>query len=253
VASLERLEKFRGATGGDTLQHQAESRFMLAEQYLFQLDKPERALEEYRRIEHEFPGTQHQAKAILAQGWVLSRRLARPAEADSLFWSVVRQHPGTESQLAARDYLELAGASVPADLIRLPEPPVARAGTTPAVSSPPEGTPALGGWPASGPGDSLRLGPHARPGSPAIAGPGIGPGPAPGFGPPSGAGPREGAVPAGGVAAGGPPRPGATPPREGAPAATRQPARRDSTAVPSPPPSPPADPDETPPDSTDTR
>ena len=51
---------------------------MLAEQYLFQLDKPERALDEYREIEDDYRGTPWGGKAMNAQAWVLSRKLERP-------------------------------------------------------------------------------------------------------------------------------------------------------------------------------
>lgn len=120
--NLARIEQFRDAADDSSGQH-AEAGFILAEQYLFQLDKPERAVEEYRRIAAEFPGTAIAAKAKTAEAWVLSRKLDRRAEADSLFWEVVREHPATEAQLAARDYLEEDGHRVPESLIVLPEPP----------------------------------------------------------------------------------------------------------------------------------
>jgi hypothetical protein len=90
------------------------------------------------------------AKALNAQGWVLSRKMNRRPAADSLFWNVVREYPATESQLAARDYLELAGTMVPEDLIKLPQRMLARADTT---LLPPDST---GGLP-----DSLALEPSA--------------------------------------------------------------------------------------------
>jgi tetratricopeptide (TPR) repeat protein len=120
--NLERLEQYRTAAGNDSSGQQSEGGFILAEQYLFQLDKPERALEEYRKIVRNYPGTPAAAKALAAQGWVLSRKLDRKAAADSLFWKVVHEYPATEAQLAARDYLEMEGQDVPAELIKLPEP-----------------------------------------------------------------------------------------------------------------------------------
>lgn len=120
--NLERLEQFRSAAG-DTTEKRGEAGFILAEQYLFQLDKPDRALEEYRRISSDFAGTPVAAKALTAEAWVLSRKFDRQAEADSVLWKVVREYPATESQLAARDYLEREGHTVPASLIKLPDPP----------------------------------------------------------------------------------------------------------------------------------
>jgi tetratricopeptide (TPR) repeat protein len=123
LENLDRLSKFRSATK-DTVETKAETAFLLAEQYLFQVNKPDRAIEQYRKIEQDFAGTKWSAKAIVAQAWVLSRKLGRKAEADSLFWLAVRDHPATEAQLAARDYLEMEGAEVPDTLIKLPEVPV---------------------------------------------------------------------------------------------------------------------------------
>jgi tetratricopeptide (TPR) repeat protein len=149
LTSLERLEQFRTA-GGDTVQKQAEIHFARAEVYLFQQDRPERALEEYRLVAEEFPGTPYAAKSLNAQAWVLSRKLGRQAEAESLFWEVVRNHPATEAQLAARDYLEAYGREVPASLIVMPKAPepVIDPADTLRLASPPDSIPL--GLPAEG-------------------------------------------------------------------------------------------------------
>lgn len=143
LANLDRVTQFRSA-GGDTLQKKAEAGFLLAELFLFQLAKPERSLDEYRKVATDFAGTPWAAKALTAQAWVLSRKLERRAEADSLLWVVVRNYPGTESQIAARDYLEQDGIAVPDSLIQLPlalaPPPVDTTRLTP----PPAGSSLLG-------------------------------------------------------------------------------------------------------------
>lgn len=193
LANLDRIAKFRSATK-DTVEAKAEAGFLLAEEYLFQINKPERALEQYRKIEQDFTGTPWAAKAIVAQAWVLSRKLDQKAAADSLFWIAVREHPATEAQLAARDYLEMEGAEVPADLIQMPVRLLAVADTVPALTRVPENVAALG---SSSPAamDSLghRAGPAAlvpgaalmRPPDPLAVGP-----PAPAtIGPPTATGP----------------------------------------------------------------
>ena len=166
--SLDRLARYRGA-GGDSLDRKVEAGFLLAEQYLFQLDKPARALEAYAQIAREHAGTPAAAKALNAEAWVLRRKLDRPAEADSLLWTVVHEYPATEAQLAARDYLESAGQQVPGELIKLPEPQLAVADTALQLTRPPEGTTPLGvltpvaspdGGPAATRSDSLARVPH---------------------------------------------------------------------------------------------
>jgi TolA-binding protein len=162
LANLDRLAQYRTA-GGDTLQKRAEAGFLLAELYLFTHDRPERALEEYRTIAQTYHGTSFAAKAMNAQGWVLSRKLKREAAAESLFWQVVYDYPATEEQLAARDYLELAGRTVPDSLIKLPQPKPEPVDTTtvplPSLTEAAAlGTAALGQLPAVP--DSMRLGPR---------------------------------------------------------------------------------------------
>jgi len=118
--TLDQLARFKTA-GSDSLDRRAEASFLLAEQYLFQLDKPDRALAVYQTAEMQNNGNPWAAKAINAQAWVLSRKLNKSSAAESLFWKVVHEYPATEAQLAARDYLEEMGATVPTELIKLPE------------------------------------------------------------------------------------------------------------------------------------
>lgn len=120
--NLERIAQFRTAGGADSLERKAEASFLTAELYLFQLDRPERALEEYRKLAAEHQGKPVAARAYTAEAWVRSRKLNDPRGADSLFWKVVREYPATESQLAARDYLEQMGVAVPESLIKMPAP-----------------------------------------------------------------------------------------------------------------------------------
>jgi TolA-binding protein len=139
-----RIMQFRKGAGADSLEKKAEAGFLTAERFLFELKKPERALEEYGRVVTTYPGTAVAGRALNAQAWVLSRKLSRGHEADSLFWKVVREYPATEAQIAARDYLESEGATVPDSLIRLPVPKAPPPDTTKALTPIPSTTPALG-------------------------------------------------------------------------------------------------------------
>jgi hypothetical protein len=110
-----------------------------------------------------------QARALNAQAWLLSRKLDRKAEADSLFWRVVREYPGTEAQLAARDYLEATGQSVPEKLIVRPKREAAARADS-ALTGPPATTPRLGEARLPEPG-ATRFGPGAsRPAPPSTPG-----------------------------------------------------------------------------------
>jgi tetratricopeptide (TPR) repeat protein len=153
--NLDRLSQFR-ASAGDSVTKRAEGAFLLAEQYLFQLDKPDRAFGVYDSIALAVPGTPWAGKARNAQAWMLRTKYQKPDRADSLLWVVVRDYPATEAQLAARDYLEAAGHTVPDSLIKLPEAPAPPPDTASTLTSPPPTTPPLGSAPMTG-ADSLGI------------------------------------------------------------------------------------------------
>ena len=161
LANLDRIERFRTASGADSLERKAESRFLRAEHYLFNLERPERALAEYRAIADSSESKAVVARALNAQAWVLARKLDQPKAADSLFWKVVREYPATEAQLSARDYLEAGGQTVPASLIvppKEPERPLLDTGDS--LKRPPRMTPPLGA--TRPPVDPLRYGNATR-------------------------------------------------------------------------------------------
>ena len=167
LENLDRIERYRTNGDADSVTRAAESRFLRAEHYLFVLQRPERALEEYRSILDSVTVPAVRAHALNAQAWLLARKLERGAEAESLWWRVVREFPETEGQLAARDFLEARGQSVPASLIVPPKPkPKAKATADSALTQPPAGTGRLG-TPGGSPGiaepAAVRYGPGARP------------------------------------------------------------------------------------------
>jgi tetratricopeptide (TPR) repeat protein len=162
--NLDRIQKYRTATGADSAEKQAEASFLVAEHYLFNLERPERAVEQYQAIAESSDAPAVKARAMNAEAWVLSRKLNRKASADSLFWKVVRNFPETEAQLAARDYLEMEGQKVAESLIVPPKglllpPPVVEEEP---LTAPPATTPPLGTQPGPNP---AALGPAATAGA----------------------------------------------------------------------------------------
>jgi tetratricopeptide (TPR) repeat protein len=155
--NLDRLAQYKKSVGRDSVQKKAEAGFLLAELYLFQHEKPDHALEQYRQIEKDFAGTPWAGKAINAQAWVLEHRFSKKAEADSLYWKVIHEYRATDAQLAARDYLEAEGYTVDDSLIERPHATIdttRAAADTLSLTAPPAQTP--------------RLGPHA-PYAPSLA------------------------------------------------------------------------------------
>ena len=97
----------------------------------------------------EYPKTAAAGRALNAQAWVLRRKLDRPAAADSMNWRVIHEYPATEAQIAARDYLEAAGQTVPDSLIKFPVPKVPERDTTATLTPVPANTPPLGFGPGA--------------------------------------------------------------------------------------------------------
>jgi tetratricopeptide (TPR) repeat protein len=162
--NLERIEKYRTASGADSAERKAEANFLVAEHYLFNLERPDRAVQEYQSIFDSSDAPAVKARAMNAQAWVLSRKLGRKESADSLFWKVVREFPATEAQLAARDYLEAEGHPVSESLIKIPPGmvipvPVAEEPLT----QPPPDTPKLGASPAGIEPAAVHYGPGTSP------------------------------------------------------------------------------------------
>ena len=69
--------------------------------------------------------------------------------ADSMNWRVIHEYPATEAQIAARDYLEAAGQTVPDSLIKFPVPKVPERDTTATLTPVPANTPPLGFGPGA--------------------------------------------------------------------------------------------------------
>jgi tetratricopeptide (TPR) repeat protein len=157
---LGRIMQFRAGAGADSLEKKAEAGFLTAERYLFELKRPERALEAYAGVVQQYPGTAVAGRALNAQAWVLSRKMGRKESADSLFWKVIHEYPATEAQLAARDYLEADGLAVPDSLIVPPKAPAPTAADSARALTPiPSHTPGIGLTPGGARADSLLRSP----------------------------------------------------------------------------------------------
>jgi len=79
----------------DTTQARAGAAFMMAELYYFQLEKPESALIQYRRVEWEFPRSIYAAKSAYARLWITTHDHGDTLGAMALADSIVNKYHGT--------------------------------------------------------------------------------------------------------------------------------------------------------------
>lgn len=104
--NLDRLASYRAAQGDSTAgDAAAEAVFQSAELYLFQLGKPDRALEEYQRIDREYPNSPLAPRAAFARGWVKARRFGDHVGARAEFESVLSRWPDDPVAADARRML----------------------------------------------------------------------------------------------------------------------------------------------------
>ncbi len=151
--NLARLAETLSATRDTTADGRAaEASMRQAEHYLFQLGKPDRALEEYTKLEQEHPKSPLAPRAAYARGWVLGRRLGRPAEAKTAFEALVAHYPESNEAKAAARVLanpndttytaeRLVGSAmqfpmVPGNPLYIPPPPVAAPRASKAAAAP---------------------------------------------------------------------------------------------------------------------
>jgi TolA-binding protein len=145
----------------------AEAALRQAENDLFQLGRPEHALENYDKAEKANPTGPLAPRAAFARGWVLARRLGRNDEAKTAFEDVIARYPESPEAAAAQRLLanpndstftgaKLAGTAmqfpmVPGNPLYIPPPPVntPRKGSTATRTAPakpgPPGAPVAAG------------------------------------------------------------------------------------------------------------
>jgi len=163
--NLDRLEGFRAATGDSAGSDAgAQAVFQSGELLLFQLGKPEKAIEEYARLEREFPDSPLAPRAVFAQGWVKARRLGDLEGAKADFERLVTRWPDAPVTAQAQRLLANPADStvvlttlpptsllfplVPGNPLYVPPPPV------PSARGAAKGAP---GAAAKAPADSLKL------------------------------------------------------------------------------------------------
>ena len=99
IAKKEKLEKFnyyiREVFKDRTDSASIDTRFKLAELYLFELNKPDSALSIYCQIESKFSDPQIKARAVYARAWIYQNIYQLSTKADSLFQYLITQFPQT--------------------------------------------------------------------------------------------------------------------------------------------------------------
>lgn len=145
---------------GGTVVEEAEGQgaFLSAELNLFQLNKPEKALQIYRGLEQSYPESPLAPKAAYAAAWVLVNKLDREEEGMSAYRRIIEQYPYTDYADGARRILGMQPIAA-----QLQGPPLPKGWVPPdtsVIKMLQEGLPDSAG----------AIGPGVRPGAPGTAG-----------------------------------------------------------------------------------
>jgi TolA-binding protein len=134
ITNLDKMDALRAQAAADTTgkENAAAAAFAVAERYLVDSDRPERAVQEYAKVEHDYAKTMVAPKAAFAAGWVYYRKLQHKEAADSVWRHVVATYPETPFGQAAsallrgrEDSLRTVGV-MGSSLIKMPYSPNAQ-------------------------------------------------------------------------------------------------------------------------------
>jgi TolA-binding protein len=102
-----KLMQYLEEGGTQVEQAEGEGAFMSAELNLFQLNKPEKALQIYRGLEETYPESPLAPKAAYAAAWVLVNKLDREEEGMEEYRRIIENYPYTDYAEGARRLLGL--------------------------------------------------------------------------------------------------------------------------------------------------
>lgn len=101
------LKAYRLQSGQEATEQSAKLQFLMAEHYLFGLNKPDSAFANYFRVARDYSDQPLAAKAWFAAGWTALKFLSDSAKADSIFYVLIEKYPVTRYANGARSFLNL--------------------------------------------------------------------------------------------------------------------------------------------------
>lgn len=112
VSDIRKLETYRTALAGDSVSTEAaaENRYLLAEMYRSDLDRPDSAVVQYLKIIADYPETELAPRSLLALGSLKEDHYGDSAAARQLYQKIVEEYPQSDVFRRALDLLDLEGA-----------------------------------------------------------------------------------------------------------------------------------------------
>ncbi|MBK7092786.1 MAG: tetratricopeptide repeat protein [bacterium] len=110
VADIQLVETYLAAVGSDSLETALQSRYLLAEMYRTELNRPDSAMQEYRKIIELGPDSPLAPRSLLAIGWILENHYSDTVASHAQYQKVIDQYPQSDALQKAVELLDLSGA-----------------------------------------------------------------------------------------------------------------------------------------------
>ncbi|EQB62647.1 MAG: hypothetical protein RBG1_1C00001G0226 [candidate division Zixibacteria bacterium RBG-1] len=106
-ADISKLEEYQKSLSSEETEESAKTRFLLAELYLTQMNKPESALAEYRSLVESDPNSEYTPKALLAMAWICHNRLGDTLGSKKICEEILEKYPNSDYAKSAKKFLNI--------------------------------------------------------------------------------------------------------------------------------------------------
>ncbi len=110
AADIKLVETYLAAVGSDSLDAALENRYLLAEMYRTELNRPDSAMQEYQKIVELGPESPLAPRSLLAIGWILENEYQDTVASRAQYQKVIDQYPQSDALQKAVELLNLEGA-----------------------------------------------------------------------------------------------------------------------------------------------
>lgn len=106
-ADIAKLEEYQKSLSTEETEESAKTRFLLAEFYLTQMDKPDSALAEYRSLVESHPNSEFTPKALLAMAWICHTLLGDTVSSKKICEEILEKYPNSDYSKPAKKFLNI--------------------------------------------------------------------------------------------------------------------------------------------------
>jgi len=106
-ADIAKLEEYQKSLSSEETEESAKTRFLLAEFYLTQMDKPDSALAEYRSLVESHPNSEYTPKALLAMAWICHTHLGDTVGSKKICEEILEKYPNSDYTKPAKKFLNI--------------------------------------------------------------------------------------------------------------------------------------------------